>query len=77
MIVIFTGKYGKINLKMKITYCPTLPCEYNNSTIPNITTGWRDLHVSLKHRRMPQEGHKATRRTQGHKKSKAEQPGRG
>ena len=34
--MIFTGKYGNINFIMKITYYPTLPCEYHKSTIPNI-----------------------------------------
>ena len=60
LIIIFTSKYGNINSKMKITYYPTLPCEYNNSTIPNIATVWRNLYVSLKQRWMPQGGHKAT-----------------
>ena len=32
---------------MKITY-PILPCEYNNSMIPNTAIGWRDLYVRLK-----------------------------
>ena len=34
--MIFRGKYGNINFKMKITYNPTLPYEYHKSMIPNI-----------------------------------------
>ena len=60
IIIIFTGKYGNINFKIKITYYPTLPCEYNNSMIPHIATRWRDPYGILKQRRMPQLGHKAT-----------------
>ena len=34
--MIFTGKYGNMNFKMKVTHYPTLPCEYHKSTSPNI-----------------------------------------
>ena len=34
--MIFTGKYGNMNFIIKITYYPTLSCEYYKSTSPNI-----------------------------------------
>ena len=42
--MIFTGKYGNMNFTIKMTYNPTLPCEYHKSTIPTFT--WRrDMHA--------------------------------
>ena len=35
--MIFTGKYGNINLNMKITYYPTLPCEYHIARFPTFS----------------------------------------
>ena len=34
--IIFTGKYDYINFKMKITYYPTLPCDYNIARFPTL-----------------------------------------
>ena len=34
--MIFIGKYRNNNFILKITYYPTLPCEYHKSMIPNI-----------------------------------------
>ena len=34
---IFTGKYGNINSKRKITYYPTLTCEYNLARFPKLS----------------------------------------
>ena len=39
---IFTGKYGNINFKIKITHYPTLTCEYNIVQFPTLSTR-RDL----------------------------------
>ena len=41
--MIFTGKYGNMNFRIKIAYCPTIPCEYHISTIPTFTRR-RDMH---------------------------------
>ena len=35
--MIFTGKYGNINFKMKITYYPTLPWEYHIARFPKLS----------------------------------------
>ena len=34
--MIFTGKYGNMNLIIQITYSPALPCEYHKSMSSNI-----------------------------------------
>ena len=34
--MIFTGKYGNIHFKMKMTY-PTLPCEYHIARFPTLS----------------------------------------
>ena len=35
--MVFTGKYGNINFKMKITYYPTVPCEYHIARFPTLS----------------------------------------
>ena len=35
--MIFTGKYGNIDFIMKITYYPTLPCEYHTARFPTFS----------------------------------------
>ena len=35
--MIFTGKYGNMNFRIKIAYYPTLPCENHISTITTST----------------------------------------
>ena len=41
--MIFTGKYGNRNFRIKTAYYPTIPCEYHISTIPTFTRR-RDMH---------------------------------
>ena len=43
--IIFTGKYGNINFKMKITY-PTSPCEYNTARFPTLNRR-KELYATI------------------------------
>ena len=61
--MIFTGKYGNMNFKIKITYYPTLPCEYHKSKSPNIYL--EEGHACKERRLMTQDQQKPTTLTQG------------
>ena len=72
--ILFTGKYGNINSKMKITCYPTLPCEYNTALYPTLSRMEGSVWKIISHSRylMMKEDDILTA-----EQSRAEQPGRG